>query len=61
MRSLSEYNGYGQAGNESVVRSEFAGRGRRADSRICSLAAMGCAIAATSCNKQIIRTEMHGV
>ena len=61
MRSLSERNGYGQAGGESVVRSEFAWRGRRSDSHICSLAAMGCAIAATSCNKQTIRTEMHGV
>lgn len=61
MRSLSECNGYGQAGGESVVRSEFAWRGRHVDSRMCSLAAMDYAIAATSCNKQTIRTEMHGV
>jgi len=61
VRSLSECNGYSQAGGESVARSEFAWRGRRADSCICSLAAMGCAIAATFCNRQIIRTKMHGV
>jgi hypothetical protein len=61
VRLLSERNGYGQAGDESVVRSEFAWHGRRADSRICDSAAMGCAIAATSCNKQTIRTEMHEV
>jgi hypothetical protein len=61
VRLLSERDGYGQAGGESVVRSKFAWRGRRADSRICSLAAMDSAIAATSCNKQTIRTEMHGI
>ena len=61
MRLLSECNGYGQAVGESVVRSDFAWRGRRADGRICDSAAMGCAIAATSCNRQTIRTEMHGV
>jgi hypothetical protein len=65
VRSLSECNGYGQAGLESVVRSEFAWRGKRADdatvSRICYSVMMGCAVAAASCNKQTTRTEMHGV
>ena len=57
MRSLSERNGHGQAGGESAVRSEFAWHGRRADRRICSLAAMASMIAATYCNKQTARIE----
>jgi hypothetical protein len=57
VRSLSEYNGYSQAGGESVMRSEFAWRGRRAHSHIDSLAATDSAIAARSCNKQTIRTK----
>ena len=56
-----ECNGYGQAGGESVVRSEFAWRGRRADSHIYSLAAMGCAIADTSCNKQTTRRNSRSL
>ena len=61
MRSLSEGMSHGQAGGESIVRSKFAWRGRHADSRICDWAAMVSAIAATSCNKHTIRTEMHGI
>jgi len=64
-RSLSECNGYGQARGESVVHSEFAWRGRRADdatiSRICDSVAMGCAVAAASCNKQTTRPETYVV
>ena len=65
MRSLSEYNGYAQAGGESVMRSEFAWRGRRADdatvSLICDSVVMGYAVAAASCNKQTTRPEVYGV
>jgi hypothetical protein len=64
-RSLSEYNGYGQARGESVVRSEFAWRGRRADdatvSRICDSVAMRYAAAAASCNKQTTQPETYVV
>ena len=65
VRSLSECNGYGQAGLESVLRREFAWRGRRADdatvSLICDSVVMGYAVAAASCNKQTTRPEVYVV
>jgi hypothetical protein len=50
-----KHSGYGQARDESSVRSEVARRGRPVDGagvgRTCGSGVIGCAVTAAACNK----------